>query len=335
MMKRKIAKLVSPKKFEIFEEPLGTLKDDEILLKIISCGLCHSDVPVYLGEQQLAGQVKKGGTAFKVVTEIDFPVLLGHEPVGVIEDVGKEVKDFKVGDFVSGWKRQCFADYLITDTTKLVKINSNTKEKKKCLIEPLACIVNIERAANPLFGDSVVVIGCGFMGLLALTGLNKSGAFKKIAIDLVDSRLDLAKKFGATHTLNAKKENVVDTIQDITEGKGADIVIEITGRMAGFDMATQIVKSRGKILIPSLYAKPEVMKSGFYLMLKAPTIISAHPFYSDDYDRDMILAAHSFEKGILPVNKLITHEFSLDNINEGFEVLTSGNPNYIKGIIVP
>jgi len=70
-------------------------------------------------------------------------------------------------------------------------------------------------------------------------------------------------------------------------------------------------------------------------MLKAPTIISAHPFYSDDYDRDMLIAARSFEKGILPVNKLITHEFSLDNINEGFNVLTSSNPDYIKGIIVP
>ena len=335
MMKRKIAKLVSPKKFEIFEEPLGTLKDDEILLKMISCGLCHSEVPVYLGERQLVGQVKKGGTAFEVVTEIDFPVLLGHEPVAVIEDVGKKVKDFKIGDFVSGWKRQCFTDYLITDTTKLVKINSDVEEKKKCLIEPLACIVNILRAANPLFGDSVAIIGCGFMGLLTLMGLSKGGAFDKIAIDLEDNRLELAKKFGATHTLNARKENVVNAIQKITGGKGADVVIEISGRMAGFDTAAQIVKSRGKILIPSLYGKPEVMNSGFYLMLKAPTIISAHPFYSDDYDRDILLAARSFEKGILPVNELITHEFSLDNINEGFEVLTSGNPNYIKGIIVP
>jgi len=334
-MKRRVAKLVSPKKFEIFEEALDSLKDDEILLKIISCGLCHSEVPVYLGERQLVGEVKKGGTAFKIVDEIDFPVLLGHEPVAVIEDIGKEVKDFKIGDYVSGWKRQCFANYLITDTTKLVKINSKAKEIKKCLIEPLTCIVNILRATNPLLGDSVAIIGCGFMGLLTLIGLDKSGAFKKIAIDILDNRLDLAKKFGATHILNAKKDNIVDKVNIITEGKGADVVIEISGRMAGFDLATKIVKSRGKILIPSLYGKPEVMNSGFYLMLKAPTIISAHPFYSDDYDRDMLIAARSFEKGILPVNKLVTHEFSLDNINKGFEVLTSSDPNYIKGIIVP
>lgn len=334
-MKRKIAKLIAPKNFDIVEEELLSLKDDEILLKIISCGLCHSEVPTYLGERQLVGEVKKGGAAFKVVDKIDFPALLGHEPVGIIEDMGKEVKDFKIGDYVGGWKRQCFADYVITDTTKLVKINLERKEIKKYLIEPSTCIVNILRVANPLLGDSIAIIGCGFMGLLCLKGLEKSGAFKKIAIDLLDNRLDLAKKYGATHILNAKEDNIVDKVDSITEGKGVDVVIEISGRMSGFHLATQIVKSKGKILIPSVYGRPELMESGFYLMLKTPTIISVHPFYSDDYERDMLIALRLIEEGILPIDQLITHEFSLDKINEGFKFLISSDPNYLKGIIVP
>lgn len=333
MMKRRVAKIVEPKKFEIVEENLPTLQSDQILLRIKSCGLCHSDVPVYLGEKQLVGEVLKDKSQFKVSDRVKFPAIVGHEPVAVIEDKGKSVQDFAIGDYVSGWKRQCFADYLVTDTSKLVKLGSEVKEKNLCLVEPMTCVTNILRSANPKLGDSVVIIGCGIMGLLCVSGLKNSGAFKVIAIDFFDNRLKTARKLGATHIVNAKEEDCVEMIDDLTDGKGADIVIEITGKMAGFHTACQIIKRKGKILIPSLYAKPEPMKSGFYLMLKSPIIHSTHPFYSDDYERDMNIAYESYKKQILPINKLITHTFKFENINEAFEKLISGDPEFIKGIV--
>ncbi len=333
MMKRRVAKIVEPKKFEIVEENLPTLQSDQILLRIKSCGLCHSDVPVYLGEKQLVGEVLKDKSQFKVSDRVKFPAIVGHEPVAVIEDKGKGVQDFAIGDYVSGWKRQCFADYLVTDTSKLVKLGSEVKEKNLCLVEPMTCVTNILRSANPKLGDSVVIIGCGIMGLLCVSGLKNSGAFKVIAVDFFDNRLKTARKLGATHIVNAKEEDSVEMVDDLTDGKGADIVIEITGKMAGFHTACQIIKRKGKILIPSLYAKPEPMKSGFYLMLKSPIIHSTHPFYSDDYERDMNIAYESYKKEILPINKLITHTFKFENINEAFEKLISGDPEFIKGIV--
>ena len=332
-MKRRVAKIVEPKRFEIVEEELPKLMDDQILLRIKSCGLCHSDVPVYLGEKQLAGVVLKGKSKFTVSDQVNFPAVVGHEPVAVIEDKGQNVSEFELGDWVSGWKRQCFADYLVTDASKLVKLDSEIADKRKCLLEPMACVTNILRAANPKLGDSIVVIGCGVMGLLCVSGLKNSGAFKLIAIDFFDSRLKKAQELGATHMINAKKEDSVKMINNLTDGNGADIVIEITGKMAAFHTACQIIKRKGKLLIPSLYAKPEPMQSGFYLMLNSPIIHSTHPFYSDDYDRDMNIGYESYKKGILPINRLITHTFKFENINEAFKKLVSGDPKFIKGIV--
>ncbi len=332
-MKRRVAKIVAPRKFEIVEEELPQIKDDQILLKIQSCGLCHSDVPVYLGEKQLVGEVLRGKSTFKVSNQVQFPAIVGHEPVAIVADKGKNVTEFEVGDWVSGWKRQCFSDYLMTDSSKLVKLEPEVAEKKKCLVEPMTCVVNILRAANPKLGETVVVLGCGVMGLLCISGLRKSGAFKIIAVDFFDDRLQRAQELGATHLVNAKNEDSVQVINDITDGNGVDIVIEITGRMAAFHTACQVIKTKGTILIPSLYARSEPMESGFYLMLKSPVILSTHPFYSDNYDRDMNIAYESYKREVLPINKLITHTFKFENINEAFQKLASGDQDLIKGIV--
>jgi len=132
-VKRKVAKLAGPKRFELVEEPLPALKSDEVLLRIQSCGLCHSAIPTYLGMRQLYGYMSGStgrfvpSTHFEVVDEIRFPVLMDHEPVAVIEDKGAEVTGFKTGDLVGGWKRQCFADYAVLDTARIVKLPTKAK----------------------------------------------------------------------------------------------------------------------------------------------------------------------------------------------------------------
>ncbi len=334
-MRRRIARLVEPRRFEVVQETLPALNPDEVLMRVLSCGLCHSEVPTYLGERQLVGVVRKGGAGFRITDKVEFPVLMGHEPVAVIEDKGSEVEGFRIGDLVSGWKRQCFADYVVADTSRLVKLPPLLEEPKKCLAEPLGCIVNIVRAAAPPLGDSVAIIGCGFMGLLCVAGLKESGAFELIAIDLMDERLEWATKLGATRTLNPGRDNVARIVEDMTSGRGVDIVVEITGSMKGFRLATEIVRQRGKILIPSLYGRPEPMDAGYHLMLKSPTIHSTHPWYSDDSERDLRLGVEALARKVLPGNLLVTHEFRLDQINEAFGVLVNPGPGYLKGIIVP
>jgi len=341
-MKRRAAKLVAPRKFEIIEEPLRPLNDKEILLRVLSCGLCHSDFPAYHGESRIARTPE--GIPY-MDTDLKFPFEVGHEPSGIVEDVGKAVKDFKPGDLVSGLARGGFATHTYADPSILIKIPPEVNDPKYCLIEPLTAISNNVRAANPEYGDTVAVIGCGMMGLMILAGLSRSPLQELIAIDVMDSRLEWAKKMGATKTFNPKKNDIPTEIRDLTHGHGADVVIEITGKVAVLELACDIVRpaipvgyqGRGKILIPSLYAGKQVFESslGYKLMFKSPILHSTHPWYSSDYKEDQRRALWGYIQGILPLKEIITHEFKLGDTQKGFEIAETGVDDYIKGIVVP
>ncbi len=343
-MKRKIAQLIAAKKFEIIEEEIQPLKAGELLVKIVSIGLCHSDIPAYLGKSAMG--VNDKGEYFKNV-EMRYPIRVGHEPIGIVEEVGKDLQggEFKEGDYISGPMRASFASYTTIDlsTSRVIKIPKDIRKIEYCLGEPLMCISNIVRATAPGFGDYVAVIGCGMMGLTTMSGLAKSGAFELIGLDLVNSRLELAKKYGATQTVNPKEVDAVSAIKEMTNGKGVDIAVEISGSLAGFSLACKIVKggtltsfgARAKILIPSLYGIPQMMDAGYDLMYKSPIIHSTHPMYSKDYMDDLRKGVEGYKRNIFPLDSMITHEFKLEEINEAFEMLEHPTPDYFKGVVKP
>jgi len=228
-----------------------------------------------------------------------------------------------------------FASHGVYGAQKLVTVPQGV-ELKKSLGEPLMCCSNIVRAANPKLGDYVGVIGCGAMGLLVIAGLARSACKELIAMDLLPSRLAVARELGATRTLNPKEVNVEKEIEEITGGQRLDIVVEISGKSAGLELATRIIRERrGKILIPSYYGEPIHIDAGFHLMVRSPIIHSTHPWYSVDYMDDLRKGVWAFIEGIFPMDRLITHEFSLEDIHRGFEMAESGEDGYLKGIVVP
>lgn len=343
-MKRKVAQLIAPRKFEIVEEKVQPIKSNEMLVNVVSIGLCHSEIQAYLGKSRFA--VNSKGEYFND-KDIHYPIQLGHEPVGIIEEIGSDLKydDFKIGDYVTGLIMPSFASYVTVrqGVDSFIKVPEDVQKKEYCLGEPLMCISNIVRTAAPEFGDYVAVIGCGMMGLTTISGLAKSAAFELIGIDLVQSRLELAKKYGATKIVNSREVDVVSTIKDITKGHGVDIVVEISGYMAGFNLACKIIKggtvstfgARGKILISSLYGIPQMMDTGYDLMYKSPIIHSTHPFYSRDYMDDLRKGVEGYRRGILPLDTMITHEFKLEEIDKAFEILEKPTPDYLKGVVRP
>ena len=344
-MKRRVAKLVSSRNFEIINETIPDLADNEVLLKVLASGICHTEMPLFSGLRNIV--LTKDGKSY-VETEFEFPVGAGHEPVGIVEKVGNKVDNFKPGDYAGGLIKGAFASHLITDKDHLVKIpNKKDREAKYCLPEPLMCISNILRAANPKFGDMIGIIGCGVMGLLSIAGLKNSPVREIVAIDLSDYRLKLAQQMGASITLNPNSSDMVKEINYLTEGKGLDIIIEITGTIKGLDLACSIItyaslygyqyQGRGKIIAASLYANQEKFEPslGYNLMFRTPIIHSVHPRYSQDSMKDAKLGVWGYINNHLPLDKLVTHEFKLENINKAFEIAEKGDDKYIKGIIVP
>lgn len=338
-MKRKVAIQTGPKKLELIEEELPKLGPNDVLVRLTAMGLCHSDIPQFLGTA-MGSTDHHGNRAMS--SELNYPLYIGHEHVGVVAEVGAQVKGLAPGDYVGG-PMSGFADYAITEPHRCIPIPKSVTPLKHCMVEPLTCVSNILQAASPKFGDYIAVIGCGVMGLLTLAGLRYSGAAELIAVDLSDERLALAKQYGATHCINAKNCSAEDAVFEITGGRGCDVVVEITGSLKGLLTATQLIRyaqlfgyeGRGKIVVPSLYGKAETWNPeiGYNLMYRSPILHNAHPWYCTDYRRTAEAGIDAYIKGILPINEMITHEFSLSDVQSGFDVLASGDLSYIKGIV--
>ncbi|MDD3714524.1 MAG: alcohol dehydrogenase catalytic domain-containing protein [Atribacterota bacterium] len=340
-MKRKVAKLISPKTFVIEQEEIPPLKKDEVLVKIETCGICHTEMSTYLGESVT---IIEGLENYRFQKEIPYPVELGHEPSGIILDVGSEVKDLKIGDRVGGPVDGSFASHVVTIPKKLVKIPDSVENPEYCLAEPLGCISNMVRTARPEYGDFVAVIGCGTMGLLTLSALKQMPLQGLIAIDLQDSRLEWAKRLGAQFILNPKRDDCEQFIQDLTHNQGVDIAIEITGKLKGLEMASLIIRNasfygyqgRGRIIASSFYAGDQIMSNtlGYQLMFKSPIVASVHPWHSLNFIEDVAKGVWGYQKHFLPLDQLVTHEFCLEDLAKGFEAASGKDIDYLKGVII-
>ena len=344
------AYVVEPCRIELVETEIPKLTSTQVLLKTISIGMCHTDLPTFLGTS--GRSVSKHGLQRIGVDPPVFPAALGHEPVAEVVEIGKDVKNFRVGEIVGGFGGQFNEYFVIDDTTRtFCEIpKDGGKPVKYCCAEPLGCIVNIVKQASCKYGESIAVIGCGFMGLMTIAGLRKSAAKRLVAIDMLDNKLELAKKYGATHTINPKEGDMDDLAYELTEGKMFDVVVEITGSLRGLETAGKIIRSTqregmmsfdgtyvgpGKILIPSVYSKEEVFPKSlaFNLMTRTPVLLSTHPTFDPRPRENMQEGIASYFDGRLPVDEFVTHEFAFEDIQKAFEMLAHPDPSYVKGIV--
>jgi threonine dehydrogenase-like Zn-dependent dehydrogenase len=317
MVTSRYAELVEPGKLVIKEEEL-VHNDDQLLIRITHCGLCQYDGVYYKG---IIGQT---------------PMRLGHEPVGVVEAVGRNVRGFKPGDRVTGLFAylRAFATYGIAEPHQLMHVPAGVPAEQ-ALAEPLKCVATILRAAPPEFGDHVLVMGSGFMGLLLIAGLVARSVASLIAVDIRDDRLQLAKEFGVTHTLNAKDPDFLEQVKAITHGRGVDVVFEVTSYPEPVELAARTLRrGRGRYVLAGWHGQP-----GTYTLRNWTTvgaiILSPHPAFSLDEMEDMRRGLDGLARGVFPMGRLITHRFPLEEIQTAFEVMLSASDGYIKGVITP
>jgi threonine dehydrogenase-like Zn-dependent dehydrogenase len=325
----KAAFIVAPKKFEIRDIPMPEISDAEMLVKIEACGVCSSDMPGYLD----TGVMRR-----------PFPRRAGHEPAGTVVEVGKNVKGYKVGDRITGfWQAECYAEYTACDPTdRLARGHGSVIEKipdgipfEHALGEPLMSLVSITRTATPEFGDFVFQVGAGFMGLGVICGVASPKIREYIVADLDDNRLKLAKELGATITLNPGKVNVVEEVMKITGGRGVDVAIEVVGHPPGIKMVGDVIKNnRAKIIAVGWHQSPDTYE--LFSWIKSPMIYSPQGIgMSTDYQSELQRAIWAVQKGIFPMEKLITHKYKLEDIDKAFQDNLNRTPGYIKGVIMP
>ena len=316
----KRAVLVKERKFEIVQEDICP-KAGQVLVKVELCGLCNWELNFWKGT----------GDYYT-----NYPQVIGHEWAGTVVELGEGVTDFEVGDKVTvlpGDTFEGFAEYTAVNEKECFKLRDDANFINS-MGEPLKCIATVVSAAEPRFGDYGVIIGCGAMGLWCTQALGGNLLAGVIAVDIDDEKLALARKFGATHTINSRNENVVERISEITNGHMADFVIEGTGIEAVLESAFDYLRNAGRLVVMSSH---EQALGAFDLrpaLARGISITSGHPARSANPREDMTRAVSLINNNVFRNEELITHKFKLDEINEAFETLENKPKGYIKGIVV-
>lgn len=319
-MKFKQALLAEPGRF-IIREVEKQPNPDQILIRVASCGLCNWELNHWKGY---------------IVKPMGYPFPLGHEYAGTVVQVGENVKAFQVGDKVSGLGGSgAFAEYVVADAAKCVKLSQDI-DAKYVLGEPLKCIITVLEAAAPKAGDYGVIIGCGPMGQWCVQGLSGNLLAELIVVDVDDAKLEMARKYGATHTINPRREDVAQRVKEITGGHMADFVIEGTGRHSLLNTAMDYLrKGRGRLIVMSAY---EEMSPDFDFRKAVALSVDihvAHPGHSLNEADDMRRACALICKGIFRSKDLVTHEYKLSDIQTAFAQLEHKPVGFMKGIVCP
>ena len=337
------------------EEP----KRGEVLVKVAAAGACHSDLhfiegswpyplPVVVGHEG-AGTVERVGEGVTLVQPGDHVILTWVAPCGLCRNCvrGKPYlcsasQTVAMKDGTSRLKKgdqkvnhmlgvSSFAEYLVAHETAVVKIREDAPLDKVALI---GCAVTtgvgaVVNTAKVEMGSSVAVFGCGGVGLNVVQGANLAGASKIIAIDVLDNKLEVAKQLGATHLVNASKDDPVRKVREITGG-GADYSFEVVGIPELVTQAFDAVAPGGTAVMvgmPPIGAPLTINSMGLFM---GKALRGAY-YGSARVRVDMPALVDLYMAGKLKLDELITRTYSLEGANDAFEAMKKGE--VARGVI--
>jgi len=325
----KVATYYALDDIRIEDKPRPKIGADEILVEMKACGVCGSD----LMDWYLRSRA---------------PLVLGHEPSGVIAEAGKSVEGFEVGDRVfvhhhvacmnchfclHGDYTLCtkflqthlepggFAEYFGVPPPNLqidtLKLPANISFEEATLIEPVGCCVRAQNKCNIQKGDAVAVVGAGPSGIIHTMLAKLAGASKVIVSDTVDYRLKAAQRLGADLTANPLNEKIAERVKDVTEGRGADVVIVTAPNVKALEESVSICR-RGGTLCLFAPTRPEEQASlnPHKLFFNEIRIV---PSYSTSH-LETRKALELISSGKIKAKELITHRFPLSQTAEAFKI---------------
>ena len=329
-MKSKSACLVGIDKIEVQERELEA-GPEEVLVKTHLAGICGSDKNLYHGIIP-----PSGGLNAEMRKAFSYPYFFGHEGGGIVEAVGENVRDLKPSDGVMAFAWvETFSDYFKAREEDLEKVPEGMNLDLACLGEPIACAVFSGLMSQIQMGDVVVIFGMGFAGQIMAQVARGKGAYKVIGVDVVDDKLELAKDLGLDYPINAEKENPVEAILDLTKGSGVDVVVEMAGTEESINMCTETVKHNGVMVFYSWITRDITINISRWHN-NSLTVINTGLVHHGVKQRSLWtpLALRPVVQKQLNVDTLITHRYSLDQIQEAFETATN-DPAAIKVVIDP
>lgn len=334
------AYVVEAGKVEIRDTNVPILKDDEVLIKVKTVGVCGSDLHLFRGTHPFRKP----------------PAVLGHEVAGDIVEVGKNVTKFKVGDRVTvephlgcgecefckhdlvnlctskktpgtpGWTGT-FVEYFNAPEKAVYKINDNISYEMGTLVEPLAVAVHAINKITVTEKDTIAILGSGTIGLLALVAAREAGYKNIICTDTQEFNLEMALKQGAKLALNPLKEDVVAKAKEFTGGRGVDVALIAADSKVIVDQASAMVRKRGQVGIVAMITE-KIPVYTYNFVFNEQTLFGAMTYETKDFDK----ATDMINNG-LDLSDFVTQKLPLDEAQRALDILSEKKENVVKVIV--
>jgi 2-desacetyl-2-hydroxyethyl bacteriochlorophyllide A dehydrogenase len=337
----KAAILLQPRKFAVAERPVPGVEAGEVVVRIAATAVCHTDLDLYLGHHP----------------GVRYPIVLGHEATGTIAAVGTDVKGLQTGQNViinpviscghcdccrQGDENLCrnagiigrefegsLSQYIRLGARYVHPLPPHLPLAEATLIETLATVRHAQVRGGITADDSVVILGQGTTGLLHTRLAVLTGAKQVIAISRTQWKNDLATRMGAHHTVRASVDEAVDKVQRLTDGNGADVVIDTVGGAETLHAGINMLRPGGRFVSFSLGHADFSGVSAFGLYFKEISIIGARALTHVDMAPSIELAA----SGEIDMSVFVTARYPLDQVAVAFEEYER-NPGRILRIVI-
>ncbi|RBP83160.1 L-threonine 3-dehydrogenase [Marinomonas rhizomae] len=328
-----LAKLHAEKGIWMTDAPHPECGHNDVVIKISKTAICGTDMHIYQWDDWAQ-------------STIPVPMTVGHEFVGVITEIGPEVSGFKIGDRVSGEGhitcghcRNCragrrhlcrktlgvgvnrtgaFAEYLVIPASNAFKIPNNISDDMAAIFDPFGNAAHTALSFD-LIGEDVLITGAGPIGAMAAAIAKHVGARNVVITDVNDFRLDLAKKMGATRTVNVSRESLKDVMNEIDMHEGFDVGLEMSGNDTAFRSMLECMNHGGKIAMLGIPGKDTLID--WNLVIFKGLIIKG--IYGREMYETWYKMVAMLQSG-LDISPIITHRFNVNDFQQGFDTMGSG-----------
>ena len=313
--------------------PEPTVGINDVKIKIKKTAICGTDLHIYKWDEWSQNTIKT-------------PMIIGHEYVGVISEMGDGVKHLEVGDRVTGEGhiacghcRNCrrgklhvcentigvgvdrdgaFAEYLVIPADNVIKLDERISDEMAAIMDPFGNATHTA-LSFPVLGEDVLITGAGLIGSMATAICRFAGARNIVVSDISDYRLELAKKMGATMTINPAKGETIEGAIDTLKMHGFDIGLEMSGSPQAFDSMISNMYNGSKIALLGILPNTTTVDWS-KIIFKALTLKGI-------YGREMWETWYQMEQMLISgidLTPIITHRMHIDDFQEGFDIMESG-----------
>lgn len=312
-----VAVIEAPGRIGFEELPTPAPGAGQVLLRLEGCGVCASSLPLFEGREWFEYPRAPGSP--------------GHEGWGVIEALGPDVTGLVVGQRVAAISERAFATHDLVEARAVLPL-SPALAGRDVPGEPLACAVNVARRADVQPGQTVAVVGIGFMGALAVRLASRAGA-RVLALSRRESSLRLAQAMGADQAIVMDDhQRVVREVMQATGGRGCDVTIEAGGAQWPLDLAGEVTRVRGRLVIAGYHQDPRQVNLQLWNW-RGLDVINAHERELERYTDGLRRGLALLTAGELDLAPLLTHALPLEELGAALELTRHRPDGFVKAVV--